>query len=707
MKTGRFISFFLIWLSILSLQLAKAQNPGFMTSITPVSYEDAGKMADEIIAKLTVEEKIKLIGGYSRFFIQAIPAKNIPYVFMTDATQGVRLDKNIKDTTILKRLKKTTAFPCPIMLASTWNPELAKKYARCVGEECRAAGADYLLGPGMNIYRISQCGRNFEYFGEDPFLASRMIEKYVVGVQSTGTAATLKHFVCNNTDFYRRRSNSIVDERALNEIYLPAFQAGIDAGAMAVMTSYNKLNGEWCGQSSYLITDILRNQLGFKWLVMTDWTSVYDGAKVIKSGQNIEMPELSAMKNAKALLDSNKVSIASINNMVKSILRTNIAMGFYDRPLQDTLQPIDYEEHEKTALEVARQGTVLLKNDGNILPIHKSPELKIVAVGKYMKELAHGGGSAYVTGYNNIVLADALFREFGTNIEFIDSVSEPEIASADLVILSTGTFDSEGSDRSFDLPDKELQTINRVLDLNEKTVVIVNSGGGINMSQWINKASAVVYAWYGGQTGSQAVAEILSGKVNPSGKLPISIERKFEDSPGFGYIPADEHLYNGKTDDQFTHKQFDVKYNEGIFVGYRWYEHKNIKPLFAFGFGLSYSSFEYDDLQVEPKNFTLIDNVQVSFTVKNTSEVEGSEISQLYIQDVESTFPRPLKELKGFKKLDLKPGESQTVTIVLSARDFSYWNPEKKQWFAEPGKFNILVGSSSDFIILKKAVSLE
>ena len=707
MNTRLFLTSLFVFLFISFFQKVKSQEADNNTYVTPVSYQEADQRANDILKKLTIDEKIKLVGGYSRFFINAIPEKGIPYIFMTDATQGVRLDQNIKDTTIVKRLTKTTAFPCPILLSSTWNTKLAELYAKCVGEECKAAGAEFLLGPGMNIYRISQCGRNFEYFGEDPFLTSRMIENYVVGIQSTGTAATLKHFVCNNTDFYRRRSNSIVDERTLNEIYLPGFKAGIEAGAMAVMTSYNKLNGEWCGQSSSVINDILRKQLGFKWLVMTDWTSVYDGEKVIRSGQDLEMPELKALKNAKNLLDSGKVNEAEIDNMVRYMLRTCIAMGFYDRPIQDTTFRPDYVAHEKIALDVAREGIVLLKNEGNILPVKQNADLKIVALGKYMKELAHGGGSAYVKGYNNITLADALRSEFGNQIEFIDSLSEPEIASADMVFLSIGTFDTEGADRSFDLPANDLQTINRVLDLNDKTVVIVNSGGGINMSQWIDKATAILYAWYGGQTGNKAIAEILSGKVNPSGKLPISIERKFEDSPGYGYIPADWHLYNGKTDDQFTHQEFDITYKEGIFVGYRWYENKNIKPQFPFGYGLSYSKFTYNNLKVSIKNFKETDMVVVSFTIKNVSETTGIEIAQLYIQDVECSLPRPFKELKGFQKVALKAGESKEVKLALTIKDFSYWDPDKHQWVADPGKFIIHIGPSSENILLKQTVFLQ
>ncbi len=673
----------------------------------PVSFEEADQRAEKLLTKLTIDQKIKLLGGYSRFFIQVIPEYYIPYIFMADATQGMRIDTRIADTTIVKRLEKTTAFPCPILLASTWNTDLAKEYAKCVGEECRAGGVSILLGPGLNLYRQAQCGRNFEYFGEDPFLISSMIEKYILGVQSTGTAATLKHFVCNNTDFYRRRSNSIVDERTLHEIYLPRFKAGIDAGAMAVMTAYNKLNGEWCGQSDYVINNILRNQLGFKWLVMTDWTSVYDGEKVIKSGQNLEMPELMALKDAKALLDSGKVSEEQIDRMAKSILRTCIAMGFHDRPQQDLRYLKKFGEHEKVALNVAREGIVLLKNKGSILPIQKNKNLKIVTTGKYLHEMAHGGGSAYVEGYNNITLAEALSNEFGERIEMVDVTDEEKIASADVVLLSTGTSDSEGSDRPFDLPDDELQRIHHVLNLNEKSVVIVNSGSGINMSPWIDKTSAIIYAWYGGQTGNTALAEILSGAVNPSGKLPITIEKQFEDSPGYGYIPEGEKLYTGWKKDQFAHKEYDIKYNEGIFVGYRWYEHKKIKPLFAFGYGLSYSRFEYSDLNISLNQFSKDDVVEVTFTLKNTGPVDGTEIAQIYIQDIESSYPRPVKELKGFKKVFLKAGGKKEIKIILNSKAFSYWNPDMKQWYAEPGKFKILVGSSSDNIRLEQNVTLQ
>ena len=360
-------------------------------------------------------------------------------------------------------------------------------------------------------------------------------------------------------------------------------------------------------------------------------------------------------------------------------------------------------------MTVAREGVILLKNKGNILPVakQKSRYIRIVATGKYLTEIAQGGGAATVQGYNNITLADALHEQFGDRIEMVNMTDDSKISSADLVLLSIGTFDSEGCDRSFDLPDEDLQIIDHVLHLNKNSVVIVNSGSGINMSPWIENAAAVLYAWYGGQTGCKAIAEILSGAVNPSGKLPISIEKRFEDSPGYGYLPEGEKLYSGWLEDEYGHKLYDVEYKEGIFVGYRWYEQQNIKPLFAFGHGLSYSTFEYGNLHISSKQFSKNDKVEVTFTVKNTSKVDGSEITQLYIQDVKISHPRPVKELKGFKKVFLKAGEEEKIKIILQIEDFSYWNPDLKRWYAEPGEFNILVGSASDNILLKQTVVLQ
>ncbi len=670
----------------------------------PVSYETASAWADSIVSLLTLDEKISLIGGDRIFFTNAVPRLNIPAVMMTNATQSIHLRDRFHEIVYETVLPKSTAFPSPILLASTWNRSLAAQYAQAIGEECKAGGIGVLLGPGMNIYRISQCGRNFEYFGEDPFLAASMIENYVTGLQSTGTVATLKHFAANNSDFFRRRSNSVVDERALFEIYTPAFKAGIDAGAMAVMTSYNLLNGEWCSQSNYAIDTLLRMQLGFRWLVMTDWWAVYDGEKVIRSGQDLEMPYRIATANIKPLLDSNKITVGHINRMVKSILTTLYAMKSYDRK-PDTTLLASFAAHEEVALQTAREGIVMLRNENRILPL--KPEVKnILLTGFFVDDIARGGGSGTVEGYHIVNLRTALQDEFGEKLSVSPQARDEEIRSADAVILSIGTLDSEGWDRPFDLPDTTEGLVKRITELNPNTIVIVNSGGGVNMSGWNQQAAAILYAWYGGQAGARAVAGIISGKVNPSGKLPVTIEMSFKDSPGYGYIPEGETLYSGWNEEaERVHPVFDVPYNESIFVGYRWYEKKDVEPLYPFGFGLSFTTFRYDNLRLSSRSFHAGEPLTVTFTVTNTGKTAGSETAQLYIADQESKVPRPVKELKGFEKFSLNPGESKKVVITLQGEDFSYWSPEKKDWYAEPGKFTILVGPSSAQIELRKEVT--
>jgi beta-glucosidase len=672
----------------------------------PVSFEEATCWADSILALMTIEEKINFIGGDRIFFTQAIPRLNIPSVMMADATQGVHLRDHYKNEYIYDQaLPKTTAFPCPILLASTWNRELAGEYARAIGEECRAGGIAVLLGPGVNIYRQAQCGRNFEYFGEDPYLAGQMIENYVVGLQSTGTIATLKHFLTNNTDYYRRKSNSVVNERTLHEIYLPAFKSGIDAGAMAVMTSYNQLNGEWCGQSEYVINNLLRNQLGFKWLVMTDWWSVYDGIKVIKSGMDLEMPYRLATENALELLHSRKIMEENIDRMVRSILRTLYAMNAFQRVKEDAYLD-KFKDHEEIALQTAREGIVLLRNEKNILPIEDTLK-KILILGEYAAKIAQGGGAAEVEGYNHVTLADAMTVIFGENAVYMDHPSDNNIREADLVVLNIGTFDSEGWDRPFELPSETNNEISRVSELNPNTIVVVNSGSGICMTPWNNKVAAIIYAWYPGQNGAMAIAEIIAGKVNPSGKLPISIEREFINSPGYGYIPQGEELYNGwHNDEEKSHSVYDIQYKEEVFVGYRWYERQLIPTLYPFGFGLSYTSFEISKLRVSAYRFTRNDTLAITVLIKNTGDRRGAETVQLYVSDLRSSLARPVKELKGFEKVELYPGESKKVTLFLDALDFSFWDPESQEWEAEPGEFEISVGTSSALIYRRTTVVL-
>lgn len=684
-------------------QSTKAEGEQFQ----PLSYEQADTKADSVLALMTLEEKIAYIGGDKYFFLKSIPRLGLHEVYMTDATQGIHIRDKMREVDLTKyQPEKSTAFPCPLLLAATWNPELAYSYARSVGEECRQDGIGFLLGPGMNSYRHSQCGRNFEYFGEDPYLRARMIERYVRGVQSTGTIATLKHFVANNTEYFRRKSNSIVDERTLHEIYLPPFQAGIDAGARAVMTSYNQLNGEWCGQSENVIDAILRKQLGFKWLVMTDWWSVTDGENLAKSGQDLEMPHAIALKDARQLFADGKIKIEDIDRMTKSILRTYYSMKLSENkklPRQDAM----YSQHEEIALQTAREGIVLLKNEDAILPLSNSVK-KILVTGDFVETIAKGGGAAEVKGYNQRLLIDELRSAYGEKIMYERSPSVDQISSADVVLCSIGTLDSEGWDRPFELPADQEKKAQECVRNNPNTIVIMTSGSGIRMTDWNDKAKAILYSWYVGQNGNQALVEILSGKTNPSGKLPITIEKDFKDSPGYGYIPEGESLYTSWNDKmEKNHSVYDVAYKEGIMVGYRWYEKNDIEPLYPFGYGLSYTNYSYKDLRVSEETFHENESVRVSFTVTNTGKHKGSEIAQLYIQDVECSEVRPPKELKGFQKVELESGQSADVNIELGKDAFSFWSPVIKNWTTEKGKFILFVGSSAKDIRLQKKIELQ
>jgi beta-glucosidase len=671
-----------------------------------LSYTDAAHWAEEILAQMSLAEKCAYIGGEDIFYIKGLPRLGLPRVLCSDATAGVVLRERFFDTTYQNAVHQSVAFPAPIMLAATWNPDLAKAYATAIGEECNANGIGVLLGPGFNLYRISQCGRNFEYFGEDPFLISRMVEAYVKGVQSTGTVSTLKHFAANNTDYFRRKSNSIVDERTLHEIYLPAFKAGIEAGAMAVMTSYNLLNGEWAGQSEAVIKKLLRETLGFQWLVMTDWWSVYDGEKVVSSGQDLEMPASLATLGLEEKIQRGEVAEADLDRMVKSILTTLKAMNLFEKKAQpDLLQK--YPEHEKIALQTAREGSVLLRNQNQILPLDKNGG-DILLLGNYVHKKAVGGGSSEVRGYNQITLYQALHKVFGETVYYEASPTDDTIRNAKRIILSIGTQDAESWDRPFALELGEELYVKRILRLNPNVIVLVNSGSGIRMTDWHQQAAAIVCCFYNGQNGNIALTEILTGDVNPSGKLPFTLEREFKDGPGAGYIPQGEVLYYGANDEwEKIYPVYDVEYSEGVFVGYRWYDSRNIEPLYPFGFGLSYTQFGYSDFSVSP----LLDNgeevVDVRCKITNTGAMAGQETVQIYVRDLQSSEPRPLKELKGFKKIHLAPGAQEQLQIRLKSDAFSFWSEAKRGWTLEGGEFEILVGSSSRDIRLSSLVNLK
>lgn len=688
----------------------------FKSYTPPITYDDAKQQALDILRQMTLDEKISMIGGHNMFYTKGIERLGIPRLYLSDASQGVNIRSELDD-----QLEKSVAFPCSIALASTWNKELAEEYAKSIGEECRAGEIAVLLGPGTNIYRISQNGRNFEYLGEDPFLAARMVENYVVGMQNTGTIATLKHFVANNSDYKRRTSNSVLDDRTLHEIYMPAFEAGINAGAMAIMTSYNLVNGEYAGQSKEVIKGLLRNELGFKWLVMSDWWSVWDAEKAIKSGLDLDMPgdprdeypeythkpEFFARLSAKSLLEEGKVDEADIDTMVTNILTTQIAMGLLERPIKDTSYLENFDQHIDVALQTGRESIVLLKNN-NILPINKSADISILLTGEYADKIPYGGGAAEVIGYDQVTMLTALKEVYGVNVTYIEQPTDEQIKASSHVIYSAGTFDSEGWDKDYDFPESINKEIKHICSLNKNTIVSVGSGSGMNMSEWNDDIAALIYTWYPGQIGFQAFAEIIAGLTNPSAKLPITIEKTFADSPGYGYVPEGADLYTGwQEDHKIIDPIHDVIYDEGVFVGYRWYENKNIEPLYAFGHGMSYTTYVYSNLQVDQTDMQLGSTLNVQIDVENTGEIDGQEIVQLYIRDIESSLPRPVKELKGFAKVSLTSGSKASVHFTLSDRDFAFWEPENKEWKVEPGQFEILVGSASNRILEKALITVS
>jgi len=713
MKTKLLISLFILQTLISCNEKSKQSMKAFEPFVPPISYEKADSMAISLLGKMTLEEKINLIGGHKMFYTGSVERLGIPALLMSDATAGVRMLDHIRE-----KIGKSTAFPCPVALAATWNPELAYQYSHSIGEECRAAGINILLGPGVNIYRISQNGRNFEYFGEDSYLSARMVEQYIKGVQSTGTIATLKHFLCNNHEYHRRTTNVLVDDRTLHEIYLPIFKAGIDAGAMAVMTAYNQVRGEYCGQSQFVISELLRKELGFKWLVMSDWWSTFDPEKTIKSGLDLEMPgesmdipyikemlgDIYVKTNAPRLLTAGKISEADIDRMVRSYLRTAIAMDLFNKKA-DTTYLRKFEEHEQVALNTAREGMVLLKNNG-VLPL--STNARVIVTGPNANTVAAGQGSAYVEGYNKITLVEAMNRIFGANAAYIEKPSAEDLKTAKAVVVNIGTADSEGYDRPFDLPAETEQFILEIAAHNPNVVVVVNSGGGINMTRWIDRVAAVLYAFYPGQIGNVAVAEILSGKINPSGKLPFTIERNFADSPGADYIPAGQTMENNWNNDLNIKLPINtVNYHEGVMVGYRWYEYKNIEPLFWFGHGLSYTTFSIEKPKVTPSSSAVDPRIECSVEIKNTGRVAGAEVVQVYVEDVQASVVRPKKELKAFRKVFLQPQERQTIQFTLGKDAFAFYDANRKEWVVEPGEFILHIGTSSKNILLQQRVVLK
>ena len=818
-------------------------------SLAPV-IRDTEDRVESILKQMTLEEKIDLLGGIDSFFIRGVPRLGVPRLKMADGPIGVR------------NYGPATTMAGGIALAATWNPALAERVGGEIGRDARAKGVHFLLGPGVNIYRAPMNGRNFEYFGEDPFLASRVAVGYVKGLQSQGVSATVKHFMGNNSEVDRHHTDSVIDERTIREIYLPVFEAAVkEARVGAIMDSYNLTNGLHMTQNSYLNTDVVRKDWGFEGLIMSDWTSTYDAVGAANGGLDLEMPFAKFMNRENLLpaIKEGKVSVATIDEKVRRILQTAIRFGWLDREQTDLSIPRYNPQGRLAALQAARESMVLLKNEGNLLPLNKAQTKSIAVIGPdAYPAVPVGGGSARVqpfaavsflegisnyrgagtqtfhlrglptlaemaqatnlstaatngkdgmvaeyfsnpdlrgspattrtearidyggpgvtpgpgipdessarwTGYYTAQQAgpfDVFLQAPGENVRYrlfidgklvlnswehsiavvdyattslapgphkivlehfrhagraaprlrlgivprssiVDADAKKLAAKADVVVLAVG-FDpeteTEGSDRTFRLPPGQEQLIQEIAAANHNTIVVITSGGAVDMNSWLDRVPAVLQAWYPGQEGGAALAEILFGDVNPSGRLPVTFERRWEDNP------AHDSYYPDASTNRITYK-------EGLFIGYRGYEHNGMKPLFPFGYGLSYTTFRYNNLnvtQADTKSGSLSSwTCLVSFDVTNTGRRQGAEVAQVYVTDTHSKTPRPAKELKGFVKVNLRAGETRRVTVTLDRRAFSYYDINLKQWRVEPDNFDILVGSSVEQILLKGRVALK
>ena len=657
----------------------------------PVLQEHKDRAA-ELVSQMTLEEKCDYIGGSKDgFYIRPVERLGIPLIRMADGPQGVRNNT------------KSTLFACGVAAAASWNEDVVYEMGVALGQDSRARGVHILLGPGVNIYRSPLCGRNFEYMGEDPALAGNTAAQYIKGVQSQGVMATVKHFALNNQEFNRHHTSSDADERTIYEIYFPAFKAAVDAGVASVMSSYNLVNNVHAAENKWLLTDVLKEEWGFDGFVMSDWTSTYSTLGCVRSGLDLEMPHGFCFKyeHIKPLIETGVISEKDIDKKVEAILSSVIAYGFLDRPQLDTTIKEDHPYSREVAYRLSCESAVLLKNDGS-LPLKKGG--KIALMGPRAEVIPCGGGSGAVDPIYSISLSEGMSQlgeDFPVTLIADDYKSKAkEIQAADAVVVSVG-FDKkterEDHDRTFTLPEGQDELIEFALANNDNVIVVVYSGGGIDMSRWQDKVSAIVMGWYPGQEGGLAIARMLAGEFSPSGRLPMTIESRLEDNPTY------TNYYVEAPMTKRGHSTLNVTYGEGVFVGYRGYEKNGVKPAYPFGHGLTYTTFEYSDLSAK----AVKGGVEVAFTLTNTGDYDASEVAQVYVGEVKPTVPRPAKELKGYKKVFVKAGESAQVKVFLPKSAFAFYNVEVHDWTVNPGAFDINVGASVADIRLYEQVVIK
>jgi beta-glucosidase len=708
--------------SLLALALALNLNAQTSSGDTgPPLYKDPTQpieaRVEDLLSRMTLEEKVSLVHANGSFTTAGVSRLGIPERYFSDGPLGVRETLGPQYQPVGLGNDYSTAMPAGICLAATWDPDAAYAEGEAIGEEGRARGKDIMLGPAVNIYRTPLCGRNFEYFGEDPFLAGRMAVGYIHGEQTQDISSCVKHFALNNQENHRTTIDVQADERTLREIYLPAFRAAVqEGGVWCVMGSYNLFRGQHCCENDYLLNQILKNEWGFKGAVMSDWGGTHNTREAALNGLDIEM---GARKNydgcflAQPYLDglkSGEFPVSGLDDKVRRNLRVMFATHVFDPGR--TNGSLNTTNHEIVSRHVAEEGIVLLKNENNLLPLDVSQIKTIAVIGENaVRSQDNAGGSSQIKSFYEVSPLQGIVNRAGksVNIVYSEGYQEnggPELAqravaaakSADLVIYIGGLnksriYDSEGGDHpDYKLPYGQEELIQQVIAANPRTVVVM-LGTPAEMDAWVDKAPAVLQAWYLGMEGGNALAGVLFGDVNPSGKLPCSIAKRLEDSPAHAL-------------DAYPGTNGVETYQEGLLVGYRWFDTKKIKPQFPFGYGLSYTTFKYSDLKLVKGDDASGTLVTAQFDIENTGNRPGAEVAQLYIHEKSPDLPRPDKELKGFKRVFLQPGEKQTISIPLSQTAFGYYDPGKKSWVAQKDGFKILVGSSSRDILLKSNFTL-
>jgi beta-glucosidase len=665
---------------------------------------------DRLLARMTLEEKVMLTSGRDAWSTQPIPRLDIPFIWMADGPHGLRRAPST-DTWGYGNQLPATCFPTASALSATWDVALLREVGAALGTEAGALGVNMLLGPGVNIKRSPLGGRNFEYFSEDPYLAGKLAAAYIDGIQAQGVGTSLKHYVANNVETARMWANSDVDERTLNEIYMTPFEIAIrESQPWSVMACYNRVQGVYGTQSPHLLSRKLKQEWGFEGIVVSDWDAVIDRVEGIRAGMHLEMPGKPGHLTNEIVIDAienGDLDEADLDRVVRDILRVVIRA----KALANESRDQNLDAHHALARRVAAEGIALLKNDSAVLPLTEKQHRKITVIGEFaVNPRYQGNGSSEVKPTRLDKFLEIAVEEYGEDFEIEyaqgysladdtdDSLIEAAArlaAEADAAVILAGLplqYESEGIDRKhIDLPPAHDRLIEAVADRQANTVVVLTNGSAVAMP-WVEDVPAIVEAWLGGQAGAGAIADVIFGKVNPSGKLAETFPVRLEDTPAFLNFPAE----NG-----------EVLYGERVFVGYRYFDKRKIAPLFPFGHGLSYTEFSYSNLDVSSAQVSDTESLQVSFTITNTGDIRGKEVVQLYVRDEQASVERPEKELRGFAKLDLGPGESRQVEFVLSERDFSYYSARHGRWLAESGDYELLVGASSRDIRLQKKVTLH